>query len=73
MVKKNHVNYEVAKAIFKYQVIAEENNAGRHVILTGTFNECRQLEKEINAGVYAGCLMAAELKATIIGYQTATA
>lgn len=46
-----------------YEVIAEENNHGRHAILsTPYYNEARQLEKEINAGFYAGCLLLAEIK-----------
>ena len=48
---------------FVYEVIAEENNHGRHAILSTPFySEARQLEKEINAGFYAGCLLLAEIK-----------
>lgn len=53
--------------IYKYQVIADENNRGRHIILeSGLYQEAAQLVKEINAGFFPGCLMYAELKVKAI-------
>lgn len=46
-----------------YEVIAEENNRGRHAILTTADPwKADQLKEEINAGIFAGCLMHAEVK-----------
>ena len=52
---------------FIYEVIAEENNHGRQAILTTTNQfQALKLASEINRGDYAGSLMLAEIKTTII-------
>lgn len=71
--KHNTIKKEIAHAIYKYIVIAEENNRGRHAILeTRNPWEAAQLEKEINAGIFAGCLMNAAIEKTFVKFEYTT-
>ena len=57
----------VIPTYFIFEVIADENNHGRHTILTTTNQfQALKLEREINSGYYSGALQAAEIKTTII-------
>ena len=50
----------VEQAHFIYEVTAEENNRGRVTVLTTCDQfKAAKLEKEINAGKFAGCYQAA--------------